>query len=176
MPGDTGDGVAVVDVRGLVHNHGTGVGGVVGVAYVGGDASLVHGEDGVLVQNRRAHVGKLAQLAVSEALDAGGVFDDARVGHQKAGNIRPVFIQLRLRRARHHRARDIAAAARKGAHAAVREGPVKAGDDGVVVLFQFFGKHAVGPFRGKRALLVKAHHAGCVDKIPAQVICQQHAV
>ena len=128
------------------------------------------------MQNGRAHVGKLAQFAVGEALDAGGVFHHARVGHEKTGNVRPVLVQFSPGGACHQRAGDVAAAARKGAHAAIRESAVKAGDDGALVLFQFLSKHAVGPLGGENALLVKAHHIRRVDEIPTQIVRQQHAV
>ena len=44
------------------------------------------------------------------------------------------------------------------------------------MLFQFLGEHAVGPLSGESALLVKAHHVRRIDEIPAQIVCQQHAV
>ena len=52
------------------------------------------------MQHLRAAVGKLAQLAVGRALDGARMIDDAGIGHQDAGDIRPVFIDIRIQRRR----------------------------------------------------------------------------
>ena len=88
-------------------DHGAGVIRLVGVANVDRDAGHAHRENRVLVQHARAHIGKLAQFAVGDDVDALGALDDARIRHQKARNIGPVFIKLCARRARDDRAGDV---------------------------------------------------------------------
>ena len=48
------------------------------------------------MQHGRAHIGKLAQFSVSDRLDLFRVRDDIRVCNQKAGYVRPVFVNNRV--------------------------------------------------------------------------------
>ena len=81
------------------------------------------------MQHLRAHVAQFAQLVIGDALDGVGVFDYARVCHEYAGNIRPVFVDVRSERRRGKRTRYVAAAAGENADAAVGHCAVKAGGD-----------------------------------------------
>ena len=113
-------------VEGLA-DHRAGVVGLVRVADVQGDVLLAHGEDRPLVEHLRADVAQLAQLGIGDALDGLGILDDARVGHQEAGHVRPVLIDVRVERGRGQRAGDVAAAAGEGLDRAVGHDAVKAG-------------------------------------------------
>lgn len=88
---------------------------LVRIADVERDILLAHREDRHFMQHLRAAVGKLAQLAVGRALDGARMIDDAGIGHQNAGDIRPVFVDIRIQRRRGQRTRDIRAAARQRA-------------------------------------------------------------
>ena len=81
------------------------------------------------MQHLRAHVAQLAQLVVGYALYRVGIVNYARIGHEYAGNIRPVFVNVGVQRRRCQRAGHVAAAAREHADAAVGHCAVKAGGD-----------------------------------------------
>ena len=107
----------------------------IGVFDMNRNTGLFHGENGVLVQNGCAHVGKLAQLAVGNDRDILRLIDNTRIGDHKAGNIGPVLILVRSRRAGDDRAGDIRAAAGKGLDGIVGHDAVKARDNGIFALF-----------------------------------------
>lgn len=81
------------------------------------------------MQHLRADIAQLAQLAVSHAADRLGIVYDARVCHQNAGDVRPVFVHVRTERRRGERAGDVAAATGEGFDVTVRHHAVKAGND-----------------------------------------------
>lgn len=85
------------------------------------------------MQHLRAAVGKLAQFAVGRALDGARMIDNTGIGHENAGDIRPVFIDIRIQRRRGQRARDIRAAARERAELTVRHQAIEARNDDALV-------------------------------------------
>ena len=89
------------------------------------------------MQDAGAHVRELAQLAVSDRADALGIAHDARISHQEAGDIGPVFIHVRMQAFGEDAAGNIASAPGHDADLAVRRAAVKARDDkGLVVARQ----------------------------------------
>ena len=123
---DARDGVFAFVILRLVADDRARLFGMVRVADIGRNARNAHREDRVLMQHARAHIGKFAQLAIGDIANRFRIAHNARIGHQTAGNVRPVFIHVGLNRARNNRARDIAAAAGKGFDVAVRIASVKA--------------------------------------------------
>ena len=85
--------------------------GGVGVADIQRNVLLSHGEHRALVQHLRAHIAQLAQLVIGYALDGVGIIDDARIGHEYARYVRPVFVHVRVQRRSRKSARNIASAA-----------------------------------------------------------------
>src|SRR5690606_30088955 len=85
----------------------------------------------LVVQDAGAHVGELAELTVGDDVDRPGVVYDPGVGHEQAGDVRPVLVGRCADAAGDDGARDVAAAAGKGLHLAVGPGAVEPGDDGV---------------------------------------------
>ena len=92
VPGDAGDLALVRVGRERRDDEGAGILRPVGIADVDGDIRAADGEDRVLMQDRCAHVGELAQLAVGDIVDDMRMLDDARVSRQHAGHVRPVLI------------------------------------------------------------------------------------
>ena len=103
--------------------------GPVGVLDVDRDARLADGEHGLVVQHGRAHVGQLALLPVGDLLDGAGVLDQARVGHQQAGNVGPVLVHGGMDGAGDDGPGHVRPAAREALDLALRVLPVEAGDD-----------------------------------------------
>lgn len=99
-----------------------------------------------------------------------------RVGHQTAGNVRPVFIHVGLNRARNNRARDIAAAAGKGFDVAVRIASVKARHNRALMSGQQRAELFLCLIAVQPPLFVKENALLRIDEIPAEIICQQNAV
>ena len=80
LAGHAGDNGLALALLGVLGNDGAGIGRRVGVFDHERDARLAHGEDGLLVQDGSAHIGKLTQLLVGDARDGLSVGHDARVG------------------------------------------------------------------------------------------------
>ena len=96
---------------------------------------LPDGEHRHFMQHLRAGIGELAQLGVSSAVDGLGIVDDMRVGHQNAGNVRPIFIDAGIQRGSGQCARDVRAAAGERADLAVGHQTVEAGNDDLLGRF-----------------------------------------
>ena len=88
------------------------------------------------MQHLRADEAQLAQLVIRDALDRQRVGHDARVCHEDAGHVCPVFVHVGIERRRRERAGDVAAAAGEGADLAVGRHAVKAGDDDAAAVGQ----------------------------------------
>ena len=99
--------------------------GRVGVLDLNRDSGFAGGKNRRFVQHARTRIRQFAQFAISHFSNRLRVFHHARIGHQKAGNIRPVFVNRSANRARHNCARNVAAAARKGFDAAFGVASVK---------------------------------------------------
>ena len=130
----------------------------------------------VLVQDRRAHIGKLAQLAVGDIVDDVRMLDDARVGRQHAGHVRPVLIQLCAHRAGHDRARHVGAAAGEGLDGAVGHRAVESGNNRLGSLVEKRAQACVGDVGVEVALVVEEDGARSVNELIAEVICQHDTV
>ena len=176
VPRDAGDGVFALVILRLVADHRARLIRVVRVADVRRDARDAHRENGVLMQHACAHIGQLAQLPIGHIADRLRVADDARVSHQAAGNIRPVFIHVRVDRARDNRARDVAAAAGKGFDVAMRVAAVKTRHNGMRMPFQQAAERLLRPAAVQPPFLVEENALLRVDEIPSEIIRQQNAV
>ena len=176
VPGDAGDLALVRVGRERRDDEGAGILRPVGIADVDGDIRAAVREDRVLVQDRRAHIGKLAQLAVGDIVDNVRMLDDARVGRQHAGHVRPVLIQLCAHRAGHDRARHVGATAGEGMDGAVGHCAVEAGDDGAVDADEGVADGCVRGLGVKGAVCAEQDHLRRVDKGKAEIGRQQSGV
>ena len=68
-PRNAGDGGVQIIMRRVQADNRARMRRVVGVADVGGNTRLVHGEHGILMQDGRAHIGQFTQLLVSDGAD-----------------------------------------------------------------------------------------------------------
>ena len=91
-------------------NDGAGVLRRIGVLDDQRNARLAHGEHGLLVQDARAHVRKLAQFLVGNAGDGLSLGHNARVGRVEARDVGPVLVQIGAQALGQDRAGNIAAA------------------------------------------------------------------
>ncbi len=107
-----------------------GIVGGVGVLDMDRDAGLADGEDGLVMQHGRAHVRQFALLPIGDFFDRAGIVNEARVGHQHAGHIRPVLVNRGMDGAGDDGPGHIRAAAREAFDLPLRVLPVKAGNDG----------------------------------------------
>ena len=146
-----------------------GVGRTVGVADVDGDVRPADGEDRILMQDGRAHVRKLTQLTIGNVVDHVRMLDDARVGGQNAGNIRPVFIQASTDGTGDNGAGHVRSAAREGVHRTVWHGPVEAGDHGVLHADKRVPDGGIRRLRVERAVGPEQDHLRRVDKAEAEI-------
>ena len=125
------------------------------------------------MQHLRAHVAELAQLVIGYALDGVGIIDDAGVCHEYAGNVRPVFVHVRVQSRCRESARNVASAARENAYAAVGHAAVKAGDDDPAPRrkpLEIF----VGALLVDRSVEGKMQPILCIEEIIAEVIGHEH--
>ena len=169
LAGDAGQDPPVV-IGGLGGDDGAGILRGVGVADVDGDAGLADREDGLLVEDARAHVGQLPQLHIGNVFDRSWIIDDPGVGHQKAGHIRPVLIDRGPGRPGDQGAGHIRAAPGQDAHLArILIASVESGKDGPLVFGQFGGQGLVGLLRQEPAFAVEENEILCIDKVVAQI-------
>ena len=129
LAGDAGDDGLGIALLGGLGDDGAGVLRRVGVLDNQRNARVADREDGLLVQHGRAHVGELAQLLVGDARNGLRALDDARVCGQKARDVRPVLVQVRLQALGQDGAGDISAAAIEQLDLALLSGTVEAGHD-----------------------------------------------
>ena len=129
-PGYAGDeAVADLLVGKALHDKRAGVIRLVRVADVERNILLTHREHRALMQHLRAHVAQLAQLVVGYALDGVGIVNYARIGHEYAGNVCPVLIQIRIDCFGNQRTGNIGTAAGESNNCTIFHGTVKSRND-----------------------------------------------
>ena len=128
------------------------------------------------MQHRSTHIRKFSELFVGNLADLLRIFDDARVSHQKARNIRPVFVNVRGHRARYQRARNVGAPTRKSLDRAVRQTAVKARQHRALMLRELRADSLIGFRHHQLALRVELDQILCIDKVIAQKCRHQHRV
>ena len=92
------------------HDHRAVVVGVESIANVNRRFRETKRESRFRMQNVRAHIGKFAQFCIRQHVDLFGIFDNVRIGGEKAVDVRPVFVYDCVGSARDDCARDIRAA------------------------------------------------------------------
>ena len=121
------------------------------------------------MQHGRAHIGKLAQFSVSDRLDLFRVRDDIRVCDQKAGYVRPVFVNIRMNRLCNDRTGDIGAASGERANASVRICAIKARHNRVFHVLKAFAQYFVGLYCIEFAIFLKKYDLCRIDKFISQI-------
>ena len=135
-PGNAGDrALKLAFAFDVLHDERAGLVRAVRVADVERDALLLDRQDGFLVQYRSAHERHFAQLRIRDAGNGARIIHDARIGHQYAGDVRPVFVYVRVHRGCGERAGDVAAAARHHLDLSGRHTAIEAGEDDLPALF-----------------------------------------
>ena len=175
-PRNAGDGGVQIIMRRVQADNRARMRRVVGVADVGGNTRLVHGEHGVLMQDGRAHIGQFTQLLVSDGADFARMRHNARVSHQETRHVRPVLVHAGFDRAGDNRARDIRAAARERLNCAVRIAAIEARHDRRHAVGQLLRHQRVRRLRVKRAVRRELDRFRRVHEPPAHEIRQQQAV
>ena len=128
------------------------------------------------MEHRGAHIGKLPQFFIGDAVDFFRILHDPRIRHEKAGNIRPVFIEIGTGRRGDNRTRHIRAAPGKGLDAAIRHASIKPGNHSPSRL-QKPRLHMVDGLGGVVfSALIEKHHFGGVDKFISQKVCQKKPI
>ena len=169
-PGNAGDrALELAFAFDVLHDERAGLVRPVRVADVQGNAFFLDRQNGFLVQHRSAHERHLAQLGVGDAGNGPGILHNARIGHQYAGNVRPVFVYVRVHRGCGERAGDVAAAAGEGADLAVGRHAVKAGDDDAAPVGQAL-QRGIGRLLVDRPVELEAHPQLRVQKRVAEVV------
>ena len=173
LAGDAGDdGVALVRLDALPDD-GARLVGVVGVEDGDGDVGLADREDGLLVQDARAHVGELVHLVERDAADGARARHDARVGREEAGHIGPVLVEVGVERTGHDGARNVAAAAAEEPHVALGGGAVEARQHEAALAHHEVVDAVAGTLHVECAVVVEAHVVGRVGKRKAQVLAHE---
>ena len=176
LAGDTCDHSLCIVVAGGGNDHRAGSLWLIGVTNVDRNARVTNGEDRILVQNGRAHVGKLTQLTVGDGANGTRILHDAGVGHEKSGYVGPVLIQLGISGSRHDGAGHVRAAAAEGLDGAVGHHAIEAGNDGIGVLLQLLAQQTIGVLLVIGAVVLEADHRLGVNEAEAEVFCQNDGV
>ena len=122
-----------------------------------------------------AHIGKLPQFGIGNGLDDLGILHNAGIRHEKPGNIRPVFIHVRLNGPCHNGTGNIAAATGEGFNAAVPLSSIKAGNHHVNLGGKLLGPVLRG-FIVIGAVGVEADQLRSVIEGEAQIVCKEQTV
>ena len=136
LAGDAGDERPRVAVRDLVEHQRARIPRTVGIEHVNRNVVFADREYCVFVQNASSHVGEFAQLRISDLLDVLRIGHNARVGHQEARYVRPVFVEVRLEAARKNGTRNVRAPTGHHLDLAVRRRAVEPRHNEAAVLLQ----------------------------------------
>ena len=113
---------------------------------------------------------------ISNCINGAGVVDHTGIRHEKAGNIRPVFVQIGSSRPRHNGAGNIAAPAGKGLYCTVGKSAVEAGNNCALMPCKSVRQNYLSFFRVESAVVKEFYNLGCVYKIVADKLCEYHTV
>ena len=170
LAGDAGDEVLVLADARLLADDRALVLGTVGVLDLDGDVDLAHREDGLLLEDGGAHVGELAHLVEGDAADRARVVDDARVGGEEAGDVRPVLIEAGVDAPGEDGARDVAAAALEELDLAVDGRAVEAGEHEGALAHHHVLEARRGALHVDLAVVVEDHDVGGVHEGHAEIL------
>ncbi len=120
------------------------------------------------MQHAGAHVGQLADFGVGDFRHRPRLVHDARVRHQQARDIGPVFVEHRARRARGDRTAHIRAAAGERAHPPLRIASIEAGHDVQPVGGGQARAEQVPGLRIDHTIRFDHHALGRLDKLRAE--------
>ena len=146
---------------------------MVGVEDRDGDVGFAHGEDRLLVQDARAHIGKLVHLVEGDAANGARALDDARVGREEARDVRPVLVEVRIEGASRDGARDVAATTAEELDVALARGAIEAREHEAALTHNEVMDAVAGAFHVERPVVVEAHVLGGVRERKAQVLAHK---
>ena len=138
-----------------------------------GDVGLAHGEDCLLVQDARAHVGQLVHLVERDAADGARALDDAGVCREEARDVSPVLVQVGVEGARHDGARDVATATAEQADVALGRGAVEARQHEAALAHHQVVDAVARALHVERAVVMEAHVVSGVGKRQPQVLAHE---
>ena len=151
--GNDGLGLALV---GRLANDGTGVLRRVGVLDDQRNTGLAYGEHGLLVQDARTHVRKLAQLLVGNAGNGLGLGHNARIGRIEARDVGPVLVQIGAQALGQNGTGNVAAATVKQLNLALAGRAVEAGHDKAALLAVLLHQLG-GAVHAERTVMMERH-------------------
>ena len=125
LSGNSRDGIAGF-LAGALHNPCAVILRLVRILDVDRNALVTHRDDGILVQNARTHIGKLAKLLIGNGADRRRRIHNSRICHKESGHIRPVFIDADVTGPRNNGACDVRASAGEGFHLSVKATAIEA--------------------------------------------------
>ena len=125
------------------------------------------------MQDRSPHKGQLPQLREGDLLDGRGVGDNARVRHQDARDIGPVFVHVGLDRRGGDGSGDIAPSAGHHAKPSGGELSVKAWNHDPAVFFHRFGDGRIRGLPVQRSVQSEEDAVRRVDEGIVQIGCHQ---
>ena len=164
--GNDGLGLALV---GRLANDGAGVLRRVGVLDDQRNTGLAHGEHGLLVQDARTHVRKLAQLLVGNAGDGLGLGHNARVGRIEARDVGPVLVQVGTQALGKNGTGNVAATTVEQLDLALAGRAVETGHDKAALLAILL--HQLGrAVHAERTVMMERHDRRGIQERQAQIL------
>ena len=143
-----------------------------GAADLERDVPHTHRLDRALMQYLRPDAGQLPQLFKAQRRDRLRLRDEVRVGGEDAGDVRPVFVDVRAERRGGQRACHIRAAAWERMDAAIRQCAVEARRDDLPSVGQR-GQQGIGLLLAHLPVIVKAQPFRRVHKREAEQLRHQ---
>ena len=149
-------------------NDGASVFGAVRVADVDRNLLGAARSDGFVVKHACAGVSEFADFAVAHVFDRERIFDDARVSHEHARNVGPVFILGSVNTVSEDGARDIGTATAEGLDFATEVTAIEARQHiKLVFVAESLCNFFVG-LRGNAILVIESDERIAIDKVCAE--------
>ena len=126
--------------------------------------------DGFVVEHACAGVGEFADFAVAHVFDGQRIFDDARVGHEHARDVGPVFVLGGIDAVGKDCARDVGAATAEGLDFATEVAAVKARQHVKLVFVRQGLRDVFVGLRRNAVLVVEGNQREGIHEVCAQVL------
>ena len=165
------DGLCLALVSRLA-NDGAGVLRRIGVLDDQRNTGLAHGEHGLLVQDARTHVRKLAQLLVGNAGDGLSLGNNTRIGRIEARDVGPVLVQVGTQALGQDRAGDIAATTVEQLDLALTRRAVETGHNKAALLTVLLHQLG-GAIHAERTVVMERNNRRGIQERQAQVLGHQ---
>ena len=154
-------------------NDGAGVFRAVRVADVDRNLLGAARSDGFIVEHACTGVSKFADFAVAHVFDRERAFDDARVSHEHARNVGPVFVLGSVNAVREDGAGDVGTATAEGLHFATEIRAIEARQDVQLIFVAESLCNFFVSLRSDAVLVIESDERVAIDEVCTEILCHE---